>query len=79
MTPCKQPVRDVCSVDRFLLRAQVHSQELGTMIAEIMKIDIVHPENDSQFMPALRNAAGVAAQLIADLRDAELKFKGISR
>lgn len=79
MTLCNQPVRNVLTIDRFLLAAQAESESLQKQMAEIMRIDITHADLDGEFMPSLREAARLAAIVIADLRSAELAFKGVRR
>jgi hypothetical protein len=59
--------RDVCAVDRFLLKAKAHSDELGKQMAELMSIDLAQARNAPAFQQTLLNARNSASQVYNEL------------
>ena len=70
--------RNICSVDRFLLAAQLHSENLQKQIAEIMATDIVQGKCDAEVMRQVRQTAETTALVIVDLDKAERTFRTVS-
>jgi hypothetical protein len=62
-----RPVRDVCSVDRFLLQAKRHSDELGKQMAELMSIDLAQAKNAPEFEKTMLGATNSARMVYCSL------------
>ena len=72
-------VRNVCSVDKFLLAAQAHNDRLKKQLEEIVWIDIVQGQHDEKFMRAVREAAETTALIVVDLANLDKTFKAVCR